>query len=166
MMRTGSGSGVLHGGSIPFFHDCYYRVVENRIYNGLFAVAFSLSDQPAGAGGFVCLPGSHKSEFRVPQRFQNIDEATPYLEHIPFNAGSALLFTEALAHGTLRWTGEHERRIIFVKYSPGNASWVSDYTSADYVPDAEWTAVERLLLEPPYQSRGREFRPQVVPDDR
>jgi hypothetical protein len=166
MMRAGSASGVLHGGSIPFFHDCYYRVVENRIHNGLFAVAFSLSDQPPDAGGFVCLPGSHKSEFRVPDQFQDIDRALPYLEHVPMGAGSALLFTEALAHGTLRWTGVHERRIIFAKYSPGNASWVADYTAADYVPDAEWTAVEKLLLEPPYISRGREFRPHVVPDDR
>lgn len=164
MMRAGSQSGTLHGGSVPFFHDSYYRVVENRIHNGFFAVSFTLCDQPPGAGGFVCLPGSHKSNFRVPDHFQDIDEALPYLQHVPLKAGSALLFTEALAHGTWRWTGELERRVIFVKYTPGNASWVSDYASADDVPEADWTAVERRLLEPPYVARGREFRPHIIPE--
>lgn len=166
LMRAGARSRLLHGGPLPFFHHSYYRVLEGRIHNGMFVVSFALSDHRPGEGGFVCLPGSHKSNFRFPDRFQDIDEALPHLQHVPLEAGSALLFTEALAHGTWRWTGDRERRVILMKYTPGSAAYGRNYASADDVPDADWTEVERLLLEPPYAARGREYRPHVIPDDR
>jgi hypothetical protein len=165
LMREGSNSGVLHGGRLPFWHHAHYEVLDGQIHNGLFVVSFALCDHRPGEGGFVCLPGSHKINFPLPDHFHDIDESLSYLQHVPLKAGSVLLFTEALAHGTWRWTGEHERRVVLLTYAPGNASYGRDYASADDVPDADWTAVERLLLEPPYVARGREFRPHVIPDD-
>ena len=54
----------LHGGcvkqngeSVP---ELMYRCHQGRIYNPLLACSVQLSDHPAGHGGFVVVPGSHK----------------------------------------------------------------------------------------------------------
>ena len=38
-------------------------------------------------------------------------------------AGDVLIFTEALTHGTMRWTASHERRQILLKYCPHYMQW-------------------------------------------
>jgi len=42
-------------------------------------------------------------------------------------AGTAILFTEALTHGTLPWNGRRERRTIFLKYCPHPVAWSRSY---------------------------------------
>ena len=44
----------------------YYLVDGGRIRTGLVAAQWALVDHPPGAGGFVCIPGSHKSGFALP----------------------------------------------------------------------------------------------------
>lgn len=73
------------------------------------------------------------------------------LPHIP-----ALIFTEALIHGTLPWKAAHERRALLFKYSPGHSAWSQRYYSPDdYVG---LTDQQRRILAPP--SVGS--RPDVV----
>jgi ectoine hydroxylase-related dioxygenase (phytanoyl-CoA dioxygenase family) len=36
----------------------------------------------------------------------------------PIKPGSALIFTEALTHGTRKWVADHERIALFYKYLP------------------------------------------------
>ena len=62
-------------------------------------------------------------------------------------AGTAIVFTEAMAHGTLPWTGDHERRTLFFKYSPHWSSWYARYYNADDYPSL--TDRQRAILEPP-----------------
>jgi hypothetical protein len=62
-------------------------------------------------------------------------------------AGTAILFTEALTHGTLPWHGRDERRTIFFKYSPHSVSWAARYFDATRYPDL--TERQREILEPP-----------------
>ena len=60
-----SGLG-LHGGAIPFDPAQYYLVENGHIHCGLTVVQWAVSDHPAGQGGFCCVPGSHKANFRMP----------------------------------------------------------------------------------------------------
>ncbi len=63
-----------------------------------------------------------------------------------------IIFTEALAHGTMPWTADHQRRSILYKYSPGPMSWARDHMPAGVqeVLD-EFTLEQRAVLEPPYK---------------
>ena len=47
----------------------YYLVDGGRIRTGLVAAQWALVDHPPGAGGFVCIPGSHKAGFALPPTF-------------------------------------------------------------------------------------------------
>jgi len=40
-------------------------------------------------------------------------------------AGSAILFTESLTHGTAAWTGKHQRRTLLYKYCVSHTAWSS-----------------------------------------
>jgi Phytanoyl-CoA dioxygenase (PhyH) len=113
----------IHGGAAPFDPAQYYHFAQGRIHTGLIAVAWSLVDAPAGAGGFTCIPGSHKSNFGLPE---SVDYGHELVTDVALQAGDMLVFTEAIVHGTATWKGAEERRLLFYKYSPGNSSWGSE----------------------------------------
>ena len=148
----------LHGGGADPYQDvAFYRYRNGRMHNGLIVVSFALGDVAVEDGGFVAVPGSHKSNFPFPEQHRSMENAGPWLHRVPQKAGSAIIFTEALTHGTARWTANRERRSLLCKYSPGVISWLRDYPSADAVPGADLSDELALLLEPPY----REARPTV-----
>lgn len=66
-----------------------------------------------------------------------------------------MLFTEALTHGTFPWTASHQRRSLFLKYSPKHLSWANHYyfpgegNPAVTALEAELTETQRILLDPP-----------------
>jgi Phytanoyl-CoA dioxygenase (PhyH) len=113
----------IHGGATPFDPAQYYLVAQGQIHTGLIAVAWSLVDAPAGAGGFTCVPGSHKANFELPK---DVDYGHDLVTDVALGAGDLLIFTEAITHGTAVWRGTEERRLLFYKYSPGNSSWGSE----------------------------------------
>jgi ectoine hydroxylase-related dioxygenase (phytanoyl-CoA dioxygenase family) len=145
VMDQGQSGLGLHGGATPFDPAQFYVVNSGAISCGLVAVQWALVDQPAGFGGFCCIPGSHKAAFPLPP---GADLSSLVVE-VPLAAGDVVLFTEALTHGTLPWRGGRQRRSLFYKYSPGSSSW-----GRDEVYDASlWprlTARQRLLFEGPY----------------
>ncbi len=113
----------IHGGAAPFDPAQYYLFAQGRIHTGLIAVAWSLVDAPAGTGGFTCIPGSHKSNFGLPE---TVDYGHELVTDVALKAGDMLVFTEAIVHGTATWKGDEERQLLFYKYSPGNSSWGSE----------------------------------------
>ena len=146
-----SGLG-LHGGGTPFDPAQYYLVDGGRIRSGLIAAQSALVDHPPGAGGFVCIPGSHKAGFGLPATFDP-DLAV----QVPIAAGDVIVFSEALTHGTLPWQSAQERRTLVYKYSPGNSAW----SHAVWPPDllAACTDRQRLLLQPPSVGYHRPVAP-------
>ena len=138
VIRSGKGpiGTTLHGGATPFRPDLYFRYSDGRMYNGLSVVAYNLKDVGPNDGGFGCVPGSHKSNYQFPDDWTEMDVLEPIVERVPGPAGTAIIFTEALTHGTLPWTGLDERRTIFFKYSPLCVSW-----SAQIVEDAIWNGI-------------------------
>ena len=85
----------LHGGVVPFVQTDYYYVREGKIRSGLTNMAWNLADSGGELGGFMALPGSHKSNFEVPDEIREATEG--YGIDVPeVKAGSVSIFTEAV----------------------------------------------------------------------
>ena len=152
-MRPGMSRGVLHsdygasapvGGAEP---GTYYPFRENRIAEGFVVVTFNLTDAGPDHGGFCCIPGSHKSHFRLPEWIADSPEDCPFVVVPEVPAGSAVLFTEALTHGTAAWSGPHERRSLLYKYCVSHVAWTANRVTPP--PAAELTERQKILFREP-----------------
>ena len=156
-MTRGNTRGGLHGGP-AYGGDHWYSYRDGVMRNGLCVVTFFLTDAPAGAGGFACIPGSHKTNFKdnLPDEVRNFDRVPEYVVQPAVEAGDALFFTEALVHGTMPWTAAHERRALLYKYSPGHSSWATEpYNHDDY---GDLTEQQKRIMAPP----SMDAHPEVV----
>lgn len=154
VIRKGGGhnGSSIHGGATPF-DECFFYLHQNgRIRSSLTVVAYALRDVGPGEGGFGCIPGSHKSNYPVPASCRELATPDACMTVVPAKAGSAIIFTEALAHGTAPWRGVGERRTVFYKYSPRTISWCARYYRATDYPDL--TPAQAALLEAPNARYG------------
>jgi hypothetical protein len=154
-LQPGGMGLFLHGGGTPYDASQYYHVIGERIYCGLVVAAYALTDVGPGCGGFACIPGSHKSSFRCPEDIALLQRESPIVRQVPVKAGDCILFTEALQHGTLPWTGPGTRRTLYMKYSPAHLRW-GMHNYADDPNNSVRAAIEpylnetqRILLDPP-----------------
>ena len=137
--------------------QCFYRYNNGKFYNGLVSVAFELSDVSPASGGFACVAGSHKVNFALPDEWrvsQTQAEVHECVDQVNANAGDAIIFTEACAHGTIPWEGGGERRTIFYKYCPHAVAWGPCFYNADNYGDL--TDNQRGILAPPSAFGPRE----------
>ena len=149
LMKEGNPGGTLHGGGTPYDPSQYYVFRNDRMYNGLTVVSWALTDMLPEHGGFCCIPGSHKSNYPCPPQFRPVKDNKTCMAPVHQKAGDAVIFTEALTHGTLPWTAPHQRRSILFKYSPGHASWGQERYN-DTLRDLMTEDDQKLMLEPPY----------------
>ena len=119
-------------------------------------MTFNLADAPEGAGGFACIPGSHKSNFltEIPSEVRRFERPAHYVAQPALEAGDVLFFTEALVHGTMPWTAGHQRRALLYKYSPGHSSWAENYYDISKY-EGLTEQQKRMLLPPSIGSRPR-----------
>ncbi len=149
-MEQGCEGHVLHGGGEPYDPSQFYVHKNGRMHNGLTVVSWQLTEVRPGDGGFCCIPGSHKSNIPCPQDIKQWEAQRDCVQQVAAAAGSAVLFTEALTHGTLPWRGQGQRRSILFKYSPGFLSW-GKWSSQPPEFLEELTSEQRAVLEPPYR---------------
>jgi ectoine hydroxylase-related dioxygenase (phytanoyl-CoA dioxygenase family) len=117
--------------------------------SGLTAVTYCLTGAAPGDGGFCCIPGSHKSNFAtsLPADVRTYRRQPHYLVQPALQPGDAVIFTEALVHGTAPWRAGHERRALLYKYSPGHSAWMGEYYDAGDYPGL--SERQRRILAPP-----------------
>ncbi|MFZ1755245.1 MAG: phytanoyl-CoA dioxygenase family protein [Caldilineaceae bacterium] len=147
-MRAGTERLNLHGGATPYDPPEYYHFRNGQMYNGLTVVSWNLADTGPEHGGFCAIPGSHKANYPCPEQVkeEHIGHEAVVVPSAP--AGSLVIFTEALTHGTAPWTASHQRRSLLYKYSPGQQSWGGNYVQPP--TDVELTPRQKLLFEKPY----------------
>lgn len=148
VIRSGIGpiGATLHGGGTPFDPSQYYLFQSGRMFNGLVVVAYNLRDVKPEEGGFGCIPGSHKSNYPTPPEWLDLENPAPCVRAVPGEAGSAVVFTEALTHGTLPWRGAQDRRTLFLKYCPRHIAWLGEQRMSPVEPDL--TEDQRAVLRP------------------
>jgi len=66
LMTAGTEGHVLHGGGTADDLTHFYRFHNGRMRCGLTVVSWQLTDADEGAGGFACIPGSHKANYPAP----------------------------------------------------------------------------------------------------
>ena len=130
-----------------------YQAANGQVFATFLNAGVSLVDVPAGTG-FVCIPGSHKSNFSKPDHV-NIYDGPPTVANVSVNAGDVVLFTEALCHGARRWTLDEPRRTVFVRYSTSYASWSPGYGPIEQHRNKLSEEVYELLQMAAHQHRKR-----------
>jgi Phytanoyl-CoA dioxygenase (PhyH) len=147
-MRADTTGLPLHGGALEADDQSeYYWFRNGRMGNGVITVSWALTDMLPGQGGFVCVPGSHKSNYSLPEDW---DYRNDGVVHLPLSAGDVLIFNGAIVHGTHPWQAEHERRSLLFKYAPGQLAWSRLYLNWSPELLESLSPSRRSLLEPPY----------------
>ena len=155
-MEKGCEGGRLHGGGVERgdISEVYFYK-NNKIFTGLTVVEYLLADERKGDGGVAVVPGSHKANVNCPDAMLNWDKYQEHVHEINAEAGDVIIFTETLTHGTLPWTGNHQRRALLYKFSPGTVSYGAgphDVFYGDYIKDM--TDQQRMVMESPHVRRG------------
>jgi hypothetical protein len=153
LMDKGSDGHSLHGGAVERQVAGGQRegfsFVGDTIRAGMVVVEFVLADEGPGHGGLVLAPGSHKANLATPrERWPQDGRLPPYLTEVQAQAGDAIVFCEALRHGSLKWRADHQRRVVIMRCVPEHyATDVSLLESGD-----EWvgrlSAEQRAVLRP------------------
>lgn len=152
--EPGTPRGTLHLGNTPYVPSCSYHVRDREIFSGLTVVSYVLNEVPPGQGGFACIPGSHKANFPCPKDYAQLSDLSSVVSP-KVSPGDAILFTEALTHGSMPWNASHMRRALFFKYTPHHIAWAHPRWSPA-VRD-QCTPGQRALLEPPYVVDAPDF---------
>ncbi|MDP6504131.1 MAG: phytanoyl-CoA dioxygenase family protein [Planctomycetota bacterium] len=141
--------GLAFHGDNSISGSCWYRCQDGMSRSGLTAVIYCLTDAGPEDGGFMCIPGSHKSNFPslLPEEVLMKERHADYILQPEVNAGDVIIFTEALMHATRSWKRKTNRRALFLKYCPGHGAYYAHkYADGDY---SHLTERQRQLLRPP-----------------
>ena len=110
-----SNSGIMHHESDMYNQGIFYTFSKGRPYAGLVGVLFALSKHDASTNHFCCIPGSHKANLPVPDQLRQTED-NELVKSIELEPGDALIFSEALVHGTRVASSPSHRRAIFIRY--------------------------------------------------
>ena len=154
----------LHGGTIDCTSGDYnphlaYTCMHGTIRSSLLGCNVMLTDHNPGDGGFCVVPGSHKSNFKMPAGMVDGEKYAEFIQQPATKAGDVVLFSEGTVHGALPWTcKDRQRRACLYRFAPATMSYGRSYFGHEGGgwPDAMYnglTEAERSVLEPPYANR-------------
>ena len=119
----GASYTYLHMGGAPIHPKASYNCHNGQIFSVLTKAVYPIRNHDIEDGCFAVIPGSHKANFVRP--WEDHPDANPPLVPVPAKPGDAIVFTEAMTHGSLVNKSNAPRRTIYGCYSVG------------YMPD--WT---------------------------
>lgn len=154
----------LHGGTIDCASGAYnpylaYTYSHDMIRCALMGCNLMLVDHKAGDGGFCIVPGSHKSNFKMPEGMMDGERYSEYIIQPETKAGDVVLFSEGTVHGAKAWVSDQERRTCLYRFSPATNVYGRSYLGVDGAsgwPEAMYadlTDAQSAVLEPPYANR-------------
>jgi len=138
----------LHMGNLPHHPKIFYFVKNGVIFSNITKVVFPIANNKKNDGGFSIIPGSHKASFVRPNN--NHPDNNKLLSYIDAKPGDAIIFTEALAHGSLVNKTGLTRRILSYAYS---VAYMPDWSkfklqySKEYLKRAPKKIKELILLK-------------------
>lgn len=125
----GPGEAIgVHSGGYDGVTRCQFRYQNGRFHCGQINILMALTDIGPGDGATMVIPASHKSNFVHPDvadyqmkggEVRSVDGMEGAIE-VHLNAGDAILFVDAIAHGSAKRVNPGERRIVVYRYGP---SW-------------------------------------------
>lgn len=162
----------LHGGTIDCSSGEYnpylaYSCHKDTIRSALLGCNVMLTDHDPGFGGFCVVPGSHKSNFKMPNGMVDGEKYKEFIIQPATKAGDVVLFSEGTVHGAMAWTPETQRRVCLYRFSPATNVYGRSYFGHQ---GGGWptkmyeglSEAEKAVLEPPYANRLD--RPEISED--
>ncbi|MCZ6636309.1 MAG: phytanoyl-CoA dioxygenase family protein, partial [bacterium] len=117
----GTSGHALHSGTEPVKPKNTYVFQNGRTYCDSINVAWQLRDVQEEDGGFVCIPGSHKARYPVPEDLKSCEDTMDIVRHVGMQAGDVAMFLGAAqTHGAYPWKSEVDRRAVLLGYSSRN----------------------------------------------
>ena len=117
----------FHSGGRERVTRCQFRYRDGRVHCGQINILMAFNDIGAGDGVTMVIPRSHKSNIRHPEFDDaamstvatSVDGVTGAVE-VQLEAGDALLFVDAIMHGSAARRNRGQRRIAKYRYG---SSW-------------------------------------------
>jgi hypothetical protein len=156
--------GIHAGGHMATFVQ-NFRHVTGQWMVGQINVLMALNDIGPGDGATVVIPGSHKSHEIHPVlaagKHEGYRDDVPASEamgakEVHLKAGQAIMFTDAITHGSCPRVNPGNRRIMVYRYSPNYLA-----TRFNYIPSerllASLTPAQRAIIQsvPPRMNPNR-----------
>lgn len=140
----GPGEAIgVHSGGHKLVKRCQYRFRNGQFGCGQINILMAFNDVGPGDGATMVVPSSHKANFQHPDYGKNrmqqgearsVDGMEGAVE-VHLEAGDALLFVDAIMHGSAKRVNDGLRRIAVYRYGP---SW--GFFRHPYRPSAELLA--------------------------
>jgi hypothetical protein len=144
----------IHSGGDRRMIRSQFRFHNNKFRCGQINILLALGDVGPGDGATVIVPGSHKSNLPHPVlagKYEDVmgtsAEGVEGSIEVYLQAGDALLFVDAICHGSAARLNSGQRRIVIYRYGPfwGNNRF-------GYVPSDELlsrlTPERRKIIQP------------------
>ncbi|MBE0697185.1 MAG: phytanoyl-CoA dioxygenase family protein [Anaerolineaceae bacterium] len=151
-IRRAGGYFPVHSGGQDGVIRNQYRFINGKFRCGQVNILLALTDIGLGDGGTMIIPGSHKSNITHPDTLRPWDELRQMdtldgAIEVHLQKGDALLFVDALAHGSSTRTNPGERRVVIYRYGP---TWGSTRHGYVYSPELldRLTPERRKILQP------------------
>ncbi len=124
-LRASGGFLPIHSGGHEAIVRTQYRYTRGKFHCGQVNVLVALTDIGPGDGATMVIPGSHHSSLQHPAFKGSFNDRGPMdtvegAIEMHLSAGDALLFVDALAHGSALRTNPGERRVVIYRYG---GSW-------------------------------------------
>lgn len=145
-------------------YSCHHEMIRCA----LLGCNVMLTDHNPGDGGFCVVPGSHKSNFKMPKGMVDGEKYAEFIQQPATKAGDVVLFSEGTIHGAMAWTPEdRQRRVCLYRFSPATNVYGRSYFAHEGGgwPKAiyeDLTEAQRAVLEAPYANRLD--RPNILND--
>ena len=107
----------LEGGNEPRDPTRAYSYQNGRRFSETVRAVWALADAKAGAGGFVIVPCSHKSNVETPDDVLTGQDDMGLTVQPALRAGDLLLVAGALLQGTRPWKGSGPQRLLAYEYA-------------------------------------------------
>lgn len=161
-IRATGGALRLHSGGDVGTIRTQYRHHAGKFHCGQINVLMALTDIGPGDGATMVVPGSHKSNIRHPQAVSYKDEHKPAdsaddiegAVECHLQAGDALMFVDAIAHGAATRTNAGDRRVAIYRYGPSwgffrHPLWPSEELLSRVTPDQRKIIMPHSMPERP-----------------
>lgn len=153
-IRGPGGAISLHSGAHEGVKRTQFRYNVGRFMCGQINVLMALTEIGPGDGGTMVIPGSHKSNFPHPdiEKYRNLGGVASLdnvmgAEEVYMKAGDALLFVDALSHGSARRVNPGDRRVVIYRYGPSWGNFRLGYQPSESLL-ARLTPQRRKIVQP------------------
>lgn len=171
-IRQQTGFIGIHSGGHVAAYPMMFRHHTGAWNVGQINILMALTDIGPGDGATVIVPSSHKSHMVHPtmvggqqQTYRDDRPAGEELmtQEVYLEKGDAIMFTDALCHGSAARLNPGERRIMVYRYSPHGVMPRYNYIASDELL-ARLTPERRRIVQPvpPRLAPGRIIRGEAV----